>query len=111
MMENSWRAADDAAAPWEVRARKPSGTWSKWEKGKAAKGEPADPEDEVVADEVEGDRLAEREELRAIPSEQRLAHRGAVHLLHASRLALDDKIDLERRGAQKARGRVHSTES
>ena len=58
--------ADDAAAPWEVRTRKTSGTWSKWESVKAPKqGEPTDQEDRLRHRRGQAARIIQRQELNA----------------------------------------------
>ena len=58
--------ADDAAAPWEVRTRKTSGTWSKWESVKAPKqGEPTDQEDRLRHRRGQAARIFQRQELNA----------------------------------------------
>ena len=58
--------ASDPASPWEVRTRKPSGVWSKWENVKgAADGEPTDPGERLAHRRGEAVRILRRQELNA----------------------------------------------
>ena len=74
--------ASDSASPWDVRTRKPSGVWGKWENVKgAAGGEPTDP----------AERLAHRRQQAAlILRRQELSARGAQQL----------REDLQERGLE-----------
>ena len=74
--------ASDSASPWDVRTRKPSGVWGKWENVKgAADGEPTDP----------AERLAHRREQAALLLlRQELSARGARQL----------REDLQERGLE-----------
>ena len=63
--------ASDPASPWEVRTRKPSGVWGKWENVKgAADGEPTDPGERLAHRREQAARILRRRELNARGTQQ-----------------------------------------
>ena len=65
------RAPSDPASPWEVRTRKPSGVWSKWENVKgAADGEPTDPAERLAHHRQQAALILRRQELSARGAQQ-----------------------------------------
>ena len=64
-------AEDDAAAPWDVRTRKPSGKWSEWVSVKAPKhGEPTDQEERLSFRRQRAALILQKQELNAKETKQ-----------------------------------------